>query len=57
LWKSAAMETLVNTVGCTWHLNVRCVSKASCFCSVSLIFGQILLLLAKFSILPVAILQ
>ena len=55
LWKSAALETLVNIEGWTWHLNVRCVSKASCFCSVSLIFGHILLLLVKFSILPVAI--
>jgi len=51
-WKSAALETLVNTEGCTWHLNVRCVFKASCFCSVSLIFGHILLLLVRFSILP-----
>jgi hypothetical protein len=57
LWKSAALETLVNTEGCTWHLNVRCVSKASCFCSASLIFGHILLLLVKLSILPVAIQQ
>jgi hypothetical protein len=55
LWKSAALETLVNTAGCTWHLNIRCVSKESCFCSVSLIFGHILLLLVKFSILPKAI--
>ena len=52
LWKSAALETLVNNEGCTRHLNVRCVPKASCFCSVSLIFGHILLLLVKFSILP-----
>ena len=56
LWKSAALETLVNTEGCIWHLNVRCMSKASCFCSASLIFGHILLLLVKFSILPEEIL-
>jgi hypothetical protein len=52
LLKSAAVDTLVNTDGCAWHLSVKCVPKASCLFRVSFIFGQIVLLLVKLSILP-----